>query len=253
MSGDNVIQYQLTSNKQSIDMSTMKVLKHSSVNKDEQLTDSARSSVHINASSTVDNLISGKDGSTQVDRFGSTILRATNNMYSQEIPQSKRAYLKWEYINFFAPAPMSAEDRDVNEVTGSVMHNIMEVRKQTSEKKFKQILSNCTGFVNPGELVAIMGPSGSGKTSLLNIIACRLTVSKSSYFTGKLKCNNYILNKDNFGIFGAYVQQDDILIETMTPKELFTFAAQMKLGEDSKFPIASKVAIIIKKLKLSGC
>ena len=93
----------------------------------------------------------------------------------------------------------------MNEATGSVMHGILEVRRQTSQKKFKQILNNCTGYVNPGELTAIMGPSGSGKTSLLNIIACRLNVSKKSYFTGKLKCNNYTLNKDNFGIFGAYV------------------------------------------------
>jgi ABC-type lipoprotein export system ATPase subunit len=54
-------------------------------------------------------------------------------------------------------------------------------------------------------MVAIMGPSGSGKTSLLNVIACRLNVSKASYFTGKLKCNNITLTKDNFGKFGAYV------------------------------------------------
>ena len=175
------------------------------------------------------------------------------NQFSAEIPDNRRAYLRWEYINFFCPAAKDAQERGVNEATGSVMHGIMEMRKQTSQKKFKQILSNCTGMVNPGELVAIMGPSGSGKTSLLNIIACRLSVSKKSYFTGKLKCNSRTLNKDNFGIFGAYVQQDDILIETMTPRELFSFAVQMKGGDSVQEVVDSKVNDMIKKLRLTGC
>jgi len=70
-----------------------------------------------------------------------------------------------------------------------------------------------------------MGPSGCGKTSLLNILASRLTVSKSCYYTGKLKFNAVNVSKQNFGMYGAYVQQDDILIETMTPRELFRFSA----------------------------
>jgi len=98
-----------------------------------------------------------------------------------------------------------------------------------------------------------MGPSGSGKTSLLNIIACRLNVSRKAYFTGKLKCNGVQLSKDNFGKFGAYVQQDDILIETMTPRELFRFAAQMKLSHLSPESIERKVDNMITRLKLSSC
>lgn len=121
------------------------------------------------------------------------------------IPENKRAYLKWENINFYTPAKKTDQERDINMQTGSVAHAILEQRQQTTEKKFKQILTNCSGYADPGELVAIMGPSGSGKTSLLNVIACRLSVSKKAYFTGKLRCNKITLNKDNYGFFGAYV------------------------------------------------
>lgn len=40
--------------------------------------------------------------------------------------------------------------------------------------------------------------------------------------------------KTDFAKFGAYVQQDDILIITMTPEELFTFAATITSNMDKE-------------------
>ena len=40
--------------------------------------------------------------------------------------------------------------------------------------------------------------------------------------------NGLPFTNDDFCEFGAYVQQDDILMATMTPKELFIFACQMR-------------------------
>ena len=100
--------------------------------------------------------------------------------------------------------------------------------------ELKQILNNVTGYVRPGEMVAIMGASGSGKTSLLNILGQRLDLSKGSKMTGTIKCNNIDLKNGDFGKFGAFVMQDDILIETFTPFESFCFAAHLRtnLNED---------------------
>ena len=57
-----------------------------------------------------------------------------------------------------------------------------------------------------------MGPSGSGKTSLLNVLAGRIVLSKGSSFTGKIQVNGRKVEREDFGKFGAFVQQDDILI-----------------------------------------
>ena len=63
-----------------------------------------------------------------------------------------------------------------------------------------------TGYVLPGEMVAILGPSGSGKTSLLNVLGQRLFLQPGSYAEGQIKINGSVLQSGGFSKFGAYVQ-----------------------------------------------
>ena len=56
----------------------------------------------------------------------------------------------------------------------------------------------------------------------------------------------------NFSAFSAYVQQDDILFQTMTVRECLEFAAKLKLPG----PIPAKIErvnALIKRLKLTKC
>lgn len=60
------------------------------------------------------------------------------------------------------------------------------------------------------------------------------------------------MSEEDFGKFGAYVQQDDILIETMTPKEALTFAAKLRtslVGDE----IHIEVQEILLRLGISHC
>jgi len=101
-------------------------------------------------------------------------------------------------------------------------------------------------------MVAILGPSGSGKTSLLNILAQRESVSGGSKVTGEIKLNGKAMNKGDFGKMGAFVQQDDILYEVMTPYELFEFAYKLRSGKEGP-EVHERVEKVLEKLGLGLC
>ena len=73
-------------------------------------------------------------------------------------------------------------------------------------------------------MVAVMGPSGSGKTSLLNVLSQRTFLAPGSKALGEVKINGEQIGKGDFAKLGAFVQQDDALVEVFTPRELFEFS-----------------------------
>ena len=116
----------------------------------------------------------------------------------------------------------------------------------------KKVLHNQTGFAKPKEMVAIMGASGSGKTSLLNVLAQRMGIIQNGIFSGSIKVNNEPMTAKDFGKFAAFVQQDDILIETMNAVESFRFAAKLRTSL-SNTQIEERVNAIIQRLGLQNC
>ena len=69
---------------------------------------------------------------------------------------------------------------------------------------------------------------------------------------GEVLANNRTFDAKDFSKFAAYVMQDDILLETMTVKECFQFAANLKLNcsvEEKEL----KVQKMIRNLGLGKC
>ena len=118
--------------------------------------------------------------------------------------------------------------------------------------KMKQILHNLSGFARPKQILAIMGPSGGGKTSTLNILAQRLKMSPGAVFEGEVRANNRVLTPASFGKIGAYVWQQDVLVATMTPRELFVFAAKLRTNLNFA-EIDDKVEDLLNRLGLVHC
>ena len=86
-----------------------------------------------------------------------------------------------------------------------------------------------SGIIRSGRFTAIMGPSGSGKTTLLNFISGRME-SRNLDVYGKLMINTReILDIEKFNHLISYVQQDDVLLPTFTPKEALTFVANLRV------------------------
>lgn len=98
-----------------------------------------------------------------------------------------------------------------------------------------------------------MGSSGAGKTTLLNALCDRLPKNRTAKLEGEIVVNDtYKVDQKDFGKFGGYVMQDDVLFATLTCEEAITFAARLtnsETGED----LSRKVDLVIESLGLLKC
>ena len=123
---------------------------------------------------------------------------------------------------------------------------------QLRDRDYKQIVHDSSGFIAPQEMVAILGPSGSGKTSLLNVLSQRTFLMPGGISEGNVKINGETIGGSEYAQLGAYVQQDDILVDVLTPRELFEFACRMRTTYDTQ-KINRVVDSIIRRLGLTEC
>jgi len=106
----------------------------------------------------------------------------------------------------------------LEDVTYSVKH----ARKKG---EMAHLLKNVSGFLNPGEMSALMGPSGSGKTTLLDLLAGRKTTGKLQgqvLFSGIKPTPEYLRR------YTGYVEQFDTLLPILSVYEMLLYTAELK-------------------------
>lgn len=108
----------------------------------------------------------------------------------------------------------------------------------------KSILNGVTGFIKPGEMLAVMGPSGAGKSSFLDALA-----GKIDAVTGDVLLNG---KKVPIKPYNTYVHQDDALIGCLSVKETITYAARFKLPSSiSRSDLEKRVDEVIAEFGLT--
>uniref|UniRef100_A0A1D2A9Y0 ABC transporter domain-containing protein n=4 Tax=Auxenochlorella protothecoides TaxID=3075 RepID=A0A1D2A9Y0_AUXPR len=153
-----------------------------------------------------------------------------------------------------ASPPSDGSERKGGSMRGLpvVMTNITcSVKNSQNRKEIITILNDVSGFMRPGEMVALMGPSGSGKTTLMDILSGRKNVGKISgeVLMGGNKPSVPFLRR-----YTGYVEQFDTLVDYMTVEEMLIYTAEMKrpVEEEASLKVAA-VEDTITALGLASC
>uniref|UniRef100_A0A7N0SX92 ABC transporter domain-containing protein n=2 Tax=Kalanchoe fedtschenkoi TaxID=63787 RepID=A0A7N0SX92_KALFE len=114
----------------------------------------------------------------------------------------------------------------------------------------KWLLSELSGFAEPGRITAIMGPSGSGKSTLLDALSGRL--SGNVVMSGNVLLNGKKKRLDYGGV--AYVTQEDSFLGTLTVRETLTYSANLRFPTTmTKRDIDEVVEATIQEMGLQDC
>ncbi|RBR01899.1 hypothetical protein FVER53263_20899 [Fusarium verticillioides] len=92
------------------------------------------------------------------------------------------------------------------------------------EGQEKQLLQNVSGYVKPGQLVALMGSSGAGKTTLMDVLAQR---KDSGRIEGSIMVNG-MPQGISFQRTTGYCEQNDVHEPTATVLEALLFSARLR-------------------------
>jgi ATP-binding cassette, subfamily G (WHITE), eye pigment precursor transporter len=125
------------------------------------------------------------------------------------------------------------------------------VTSPTRSSPSRTLLKDCKGLVRPGEFLAIMGPTGAGKTTLLNCLSSKFQKGLSTR-SGRITLNGRPISSLNYKAMIGFVPQDDILLESMTPRESIDFSAALTLDLDLEGR-KSVVDRILEHLSLTTC
>ena len=120
----------------------------------------------------------------------------------------------------------------------------------TEETKELHLLKNVTGTMRPKTMTALMGPSGAGKSTLLDVLAHR---KNTGTISGDILVNGEKPDVSFKRLIG-YVEQQDILLHTLTPTEVLFYSAIVRLPSSlTTQDINHRVELVIEELGLQTC
>jgi ABC-type multidrug transport system fused ATPase/permease subunit len=96
----------------------------------------------------------------------------------------------------------------------------------------RSILSNVTGQVKSGQLLAIMGASGAGKSTFLDILARK---NKRGLVGGRITVNGREVGEEEYRKVVGFVDQEDTLMSTLTVYETVLYSALLRLPREMSF------------------
>lgn len=93
----------------------------------------------------------------------------------------------------------------------------------------RKILDDISGSVKPGQLMAIMGASGAGKSTFLDILARK---RKRGTVSGRTLVNGREVPDADFKKVMGFVDQEDMLMSTLTVYETVLYSALLRLPRE---------------------
>lgn len=161
--------------------------------------------------------------------------------YDQLIGQSLKK------LRSFWPPNIFRKSNGYNE-NGDVASNDFKREKEISNKRNnnnrkRMIFKNLNGYINSGEITAILGPSGAGKTSLLNAICGQ---------TANYKGSVQLRGGGNRRMRMSIIPQKDYLMENLTVRENLLYSSRI-LNSDKSFNHDANIMRVVRMLNLTTC
>ena len=176
---------------------------------------------------------------TELQKFQNLVKNPTRASFSESIGNRNSITITWQNL-------------DVYGNSGPGKSSILNfVKKPATAKKI--ILNKISGIAKPGQILAVMGSSGSGKTTLLNVLNFRNLTNMS--VNGVVLVNGKeVKSSKDLSFVSAYVQQEDLFLESLTVKEHLRFQAMLRMeASASDSERLKRVDEILSVLNLKKC
>ncbi|KAI1371039.1 ATP-binding cassette transporter [Hypoxylon crocopeplum] len=181
-----------------------------------------------------------------MERFKTPAGRLATIFYSTDILRKKRPG---------DASPISDEEKTPGQETDASEIVLQELRAKTHETirssrrhfawkdlcldiqvggENRRLLTNVTGWLEPGTMTALMGMSGAGKTTLLDTLAQRVSIG---VVTGSLYLDSDPLPQ-SMNRRSGFVQQQDVHLNTSTVREALRLTARLR--QPASVPISEK-------------